>query len=55
MPKHRESDFGKKNIMLALLVWMLLPYKNIREQEKEDQIMDKLKAKEYADHFKGRK
>ena len=29
--------------------------KYIREQEKEDQIMDKLKTKEYADHFKGRK
>ena len=29
--------------------------KYIREQEKEDQIMDKLKAKEYVDPFKGSK
>ena len=29
--------------------------KYIREQEKEDQIMDKLKTKEYLDHFDGRK
>ena len=29
--------------------------KYIREQEKEDQIMDKLKTKEYLDYFDGRK
>jgi putative transposase len=29
--------------------------KHIREQEKEDQIMDKLKTKEYVDPFKGSK
>ena len=29
--------------------------KYIREQEKEDQIMDKLKTKEYVDPFKGSK
>jgi putative transposase len=29
--------------------------KYIREQEKEDQLMDKLKTKEYADPFKGSK
>ena len=29
--------------------------KYIREQEKEDQIMDKLKTKEYVDTFKGSK
>ena len=29
--------------------------KYIREQEKEDQIMDKLKIKEYVDPFKGSK
>ena len=29
--------------------------KYIREQEKEDQIMDKLRTKEYVDPFKGRK
>ena len=29
--------------------------KYIREQEKEDQIMDKLKTKEYSDLFKGSK
>ncbi len=29
--------------------------KYIREQEKEDKIMDKLKIKEYADPFKGSK
>lgn len=29
--------------------------KYIREQEKEDQIMDKLKTKEYSDPFKGSK
>ncbi len=29
--------------------------KYIREQEKEDQIMDKLRTKEYVDLFKGRK
>ena len=29
--------------------------KYIREQEKEDQIMDKLKTKEYIDLFKGSK
>ena len=29
--------------------------KYIREQEKEDQIMDKLKTKEYIDPFKGSK
>lgn len=29
--------------------------KYIREQEKEDQIMDKLKAKEYSEPFKGSK
>ena len=29
--------------------------KYIREQEKEDQIMDKLKIKEHLDHFKGSK
>mgnify|MGYP004486218143 CR=1 FL=1 len=28
--------------------------KYIREQEKEDQIMDKLKTKEYTNPFKGR-
>ena len=28
---------------------------DIREQEKEDQIMGKLKTKEYVDAFKGRK
>ena len=29
--------------------------KYVREQEKEDQIMDKLKTKEYVDPFKGSK
>ena len=38
---------------VGLNIWAIQKY--IGRQEKEDQIMDKLKTKEYVDSFKGSK
>lgn len=51
----KQTFLGRKILCKHSRIKYLNNTKYIREQEKEEQIMDKLKTKEYVDPFKGSK